>query len=233
MVVSYQNELYELRKWIDNNNNNITMQMQVYRSPQEIDKVRSYILTIADGIRSEYKYYADILPKISSILFFENNFGVKVLNPTAFGELAIITRHIEIEPLTIRFWDEIHSRICNVSYELFLDGHYVSAAENAVKEVETRLRDVFIELKPGFGVPTRVEEIINALLVENGLFKFCDITTPSGKNYRRGIEFLFRGTMAAYRNPLTHANIIYNKREAMEQITLASQLMFVLDCPQN
>ena len=81
MVVSYQNELYELRKWIDNNNNNITMQMQVYRSPQEIDKVRSYILTIADGIRSEYKYYADILPKISSILFFEKSYIPYTMQP--------------------------------------------------------------------------------------------------------------------------------------------------------
>lgn len=232
-MVSYQNELYELRKWIDNNNNYIAMQIPIYHTPQEIDEVRNNISIIADGIRSEYKYYADVLPKISSILFVKNYFGVQALNPIAFGELAIITRHIEKEPLTMRFWDEIHSRIYNVSYELFLDGHYASAVENAVKEVETRLRDVFRELKPGSGVPTKVEDIINALLVENGLFKFCDISTTSGKNYRRGIELLFRGTMAAYRNPLAHANMIYNKREAMEQITLASQLMFVLDKPQN
>ena len=35
--------------------------------------------------------------------------------------------------------------------------------------------------------------------------------------------------MVAYRNPAAHANLQYEKREAMEQIMLASQLMYVLD----
>ena len=35
-----------------------------------------------------------------------------------------------------------------------------------------------------------------------------------------------------YRNPAAHANLQYEKREAMEQIMLASQLMYVLDKPQ-
>ena len=67
---------------------------------------------------------------------------------------------------------------------------------------------------------------------ENGAFKFCDTTTTSGKDYRRGIHSLFEGIMAAYRNPAAHANLQYEKREAMEQIMLASQLMYVLDKPQ-
>ena len=48
----------------------------------------------------------------------------------------------------------------------------------------------------------------------------------------RGIQSLFEGIMAAYRNPAAHANLQYEKREAMEQIMLASQLMYVLDKPQ-
>ena len=69
-------------------------------------------------------------------------------------------------------------------------------------------------------------------LSENGAFKFCDTTTTSGRDYRRGIQSLFEGIMAAYRNPAAHANLQYEKREAMEQIMLASQLMYVLDKPQ-
>ena len=38
--------------------------------------------------------------------------------------------------------------------------------------------------------------------------------------------------MAAYRNPAAHANPQYEKRETIEQIMLASQLMYVLDKPQ-
>lgn len=229
MKVPYQNELYELRKWIDNTNANLSLQLQFFRTQQEIQIVKQLIITIAAGIQGEYPFYASILPQIASILFPVNNMGTATLNPAAFGELVVIIRHIDAEPFSMRFWTAIHARITNVSYELYKDGHYASAAENAVKEVETRLREKFAELKPGTSVPSKVGDIIGALLSDNGVFKFCDTSTTSGKNYRRGIQSLFEGTMAAYRNPSAHANLQYDRREALEQIMLASQLMFVLD----
>lgn len=231
MKVPYQNELYELRKWIDNTNANLSLQLQFFRTQQEIQIVKQLIITIAAGIQGEYPFYASILPQIASILFPVNNMGTATLNPAAFGELVVIIRHIDAEPFSMRFWTAIHARITNVSYELYKDGHYASAAENAVKEVETRLREKFAELKPGTSVPSKVGDIIGALLSDNGVFKFCDTSTTSGKNYRRGIQSLFEGTMAAYRNPSAHANLQYDRREALEQIMLASQLMFVLDKP--
>lgn len=232
MKVPYQNELYELRKWIDNTNANLSLQLQFFRTQQEIQIVKQLIITIAAGIQGEYPFYASILPQIASILFPVSNMGTATLNPAAFGELVVIIRHIDAEPFSMRFWTAIHARITNVSYELYKDGHYASAAENAVKEVETRLREKFAELKPGTSVPSKVGDIIGALLSDNGVFKFCDTSTTSGKNYRRGIQSLFEGTMAAYRNPSAHANLQYDRREALEQIMLASQLMFVLDKKQ-
>lgn len=232
MKVPYQNELYELRKWIDNTNANLSLQLQFFRTQQEIQIVKQLIITIAAGIQGEYPFYASILPQIASILFPVSNMGTATLNPAAFGEFVVIIRHIDAEPFSMRFWTAIHARITNVSYELYKDGHYASAAENAVKEVETRLREKFAELKPGTSVPSKVGDIIGALLSDNGVFKFCDTSTTSGKNYRRGIQSLFEGTMAAYRNPSAHANLQYDRREALEQIMLASQLMFVLDKKQ-
>ena len=232
MKVPYQNELYELRKWIDNTNANLSLQLQFFRTQQEIQIVKQLIITIAAGIQGEYPFYASILPQIASILFPVSNMGTATLNPAAFGELVVIIRHIDAEPFSMRFWTAIHARITNVSYELYKDGHYASAAENAVKEVETRLREKFAELKPGTSVPSKVGDIIGALLSDNGVFKFCDTSTTSGKDYRRGIQSLFEGTMAAYRNPSAHANLQYDRREAMEQIMMASQLMFVLDKQQ-
>lgn len=231
MKVPYQNELYELRKWIDNTNANLSLQLQFFRTQQEIQIVKQLIITIAAGIQGEYPFYASILPQIASFLFPVNNMGTATLNPAAFGELVVIIRHIDAEPFSMRFWTAIHARITNVSYELYKDGHYASAAENAVKEVETRLREKFAELKPSVPVPSKVGDIIGALLSEKGAFKFCDASTTSGKDYRRGIQSLFEGTMAAYRNPSAHANLQYDRREALEQIMLASQLMFVLDKP--
>ena len=118
-----------------------------------------------------------------------------------------------------------------ISFDLYIDGHYASAAEKAVKEVETSLHEKFVATKPGASEPSKVGDIIGALLSENGAFKFCDISTSSGKDYRRGIQSLFEGMIAAYRDPSAHANLQYDRREAMEQIMLTSQLLFVLDKP--
>lgn len=231
MRFPYQNELYELRKWIDNTNASLRLPMQLLHTPQEIQAVQYWISVISAGIQSEYPFYAAMLPQISSNLF-RFNLAPSSVNPAVFGELYTIICHIETEPFAMRFWPAIHTRIVNVSLELYKDGHYASAAEKAIKEVETRLREKFAELKPGVTVLTKVGDIIGALISENGAFKFCDTSTTSGKDYRRGIQSLFEGAMAAYRNPAAHANLQYDKREAMEQIMLASQLIFVLDKPQ-
>ena len=230
MKLPYENELYELRKWIDNTNT--PLNMQFLHTPQEIQRVHRWINAITRGIQADYPFYAATLPRIASILFIDNGMGAFILNQAAFGELVIIIRHIEAEPVVVQFWSAIHPRIVNVSHELYVDGHYSTAAEKAVKEVESRLREKFLELKTGAAVPAKIGDVIGALISENGAFKFCDTTTTSGKDYRRGIHSLFEGIMAAYRNPAAHANLQYEKREAMEQIMLASQLMYVLDKPQ-
>lgn len=230
MKLPYENELYELRKWIDNTN--ATLNMQFLHTPQEIQRVHQWIKAITKGIQTDYPFYATVLPCVANILFQQNEVGAIFLNPAAFGELVVIVRHIEAEPVVVQFWSEIHPRIVNVSRELYVDGHCSTAAEKAVKEVESHLREKFSELKPGAAVPPKIGDIIGALISENGAFRFCDTTTASGRDYRRGIQSLFEGIMAAYRNPAAHANLQYEKRETMEQIMLASQLMYVLGKPQ-
>lgn len=158
---------------------------------------------------SGLSFYATTLPCVANILFQQNEMGAIFLNPAAFGELVVIVRHIEAEPVVVQFWAEIHPRIVNVSRELYADGHCSTAAEKAVKEVESRLREKFSELKPGTTVPSKIGDVIGALMSENGVFRFCDTTTTSGRDYRRGIHSLFEGIMAAYRNPAAHANLQY------------------------
>ena len=67
--------------------------------------------------------------------------------------------------------------------------HCSSAAEKEVKEVESRLREKFSELKPGAAVPPKIRDVIGALMSEKGAFNFCDTTTTSGRDYRRGIHY--------------------------------------------
>lgn len=106
-----------------------------------------------------------------------------------------------------------------------------SSLEKAMKELETRLRELFQQLKPDAGIPAKIGDVIGTLLGDNGAFCFYDTSTTSGKDQRRGVKSLFDGVFAAYRNPAAHANLLYTKREAIEQIMLASQLMYILDKP--
>ena len=98
-----------------------------------------------------------------------------------------------------------------------------------MKDVESRLRELFLELKPEASPPPNAAGLIGALLSEKGAYTFASGITTSDRNYRRGIQSLFEGAFAAYRNPASHDNLHISQREALEQIFLASQMMYVLE----
>lgn len=84
MKLPYENELYELRKWIDFTNANLNMQF--LHTPPEIQSVWQWIRAIATGIQSDYPFYTAELPRIADILFQSNGMGAASLNIAAFGE---------------------------------------------------------------------------------------------------------------------------------------------------
>lgn len=229
MKIAFENELRSLQSWINNVNARLASTGAVTIDPASANNTCYQINIVANGIANEYPFYSIELKSISSNLFKNTVYGTVAVNNAAFGELYVIIGHIIQELVDTTAWREIHPRIAAISKELFCDGYYDSAAEKAIKEVETRLRELFQLLKPGVTVPTKVGDIIGALLTENGAYHFADLSTASGKDYRRGIQSIFEGTFAAYRNPSAHENLSCTKREAMEQIMLASQLMHVLD----
>ncbi len=229
MKITYENELRSLQNWIDSADFGLTTRGAVTTDLVSANNTCYQINTVSDGIAKEYPFYSIELKKISKNLFRNYTYGTVALNSAAFGELYIIIHHIIKEPVNIAIWQEIHPRIAAISQELYCDGYYDSAAEKAVKEVESRLRELFQQLKPNAALPAKVGDIIGALLTENGAYHFADLSTASGRDFRRGIQALFEGIFAAYRNPSAHANLPCTKREAIEQIMLASQLMYVLD----
>lgn len=229
MRTTFENELRSLQSWINNVNIGLASAGAVTTDPASANNTCYQINTVASGIINEYPFYSMALKNVSANLFKNSAYGTVALNPAAFGELYIIIGHILQEPVDMAMWRDIHPRIAAISQELYCDGYYDSAAEKAVREVESRLRELFQELKPDVAVPVKVGDIIGALLTENGAYHFADLSTVSGRDYRRGIQSLFEGIFAAYRNPSSHKNVPCTKREAMEQIVLASQLMYVLD----
>lgn len=225
----YTNEIAELHKWVESTDHQLGRGIPFLHTEAEVQTVCQRIHFIVNCILEEYPFYASTLPTISQRLFSGNRLSGFTLNSAVFGELFIITQQLFYEPINAQFWTSIHPRISKISKELFCDGHFASAAEKAMKELETRLRELFQKLKPGAGIPSKIGDVIGALLSDNGIFDFYDTSTTSGKDYRRGVKSLFEGAFAAYRNPAAHANLPCTKREAVEQIVLASQLMYILD----
>lgn len=222
-------QLDALHQWM-NNVKNMPNLGAASVTPADAKSISECIKQIAEDFADEYPFYKDYLNHISQMLFIYagNPIIMPMLNPVVFGELCVIKWHLYNRPIDLQFWNNIHPRICNISKQLYADGHFSTSAEKAVKEVETRLRELFIELKPTATLPSKIGDVIGALLSENGAYHFADTSTTSGKDYRRGIQSLFEGMFAAYRNPSAHENIEYSRREAEEQIMLASQLMYVL-----
>ncbi len=198
MKAKYENELRSLQSWINNVNNGLASGMPIVIDSTSVNNTCYQINTVANGIEGEYPFYAKELKNISMNLFRSPEYGAVSLNTAAFGELFIIIQHVVQEPVDMAIWREVHPRIVGICQGLFCDGYYDSAAEKAVKEVESRLRELFQILKQGITVPAKVGDIIGALLSDNGVYHFADLSTVNGKNYRKGIQSLFEGISAAY-----------------------------------
>lgn len=232
IIAEYKNHLDALRIWTSNVSQDLTLSGQAYITPDQPNLICNSLKFVADTIKEDYPFYAKSLNNISDILFIPtSSISIYAVNPTAFGELYIILQQLYHEPLNTAFFMNVHPKIRDVSLTPYLNCLYSDAAEDAIKKVETRLREKFAELEHDIGIPSSASDIIGRLLGKNGTFQFVDASTRSGENYCRGVKLLFEGAFAAYRNPSAHANVECSKREAVEQIMLASQLMYILDLP--
>lgn len=221
--------LEELWRWVLNTDNCLGQNRPIMFQFQIVNQVINLVAKVAVAVKDDYPFYASELPQIIRRTFFMIGSGTYSINTAAFGELFIITKHLHDDPQDTSAWIMVHPRIVKISKQEYIDGHYASAANRSFVEVETRLRELFAELKPGVNVPGKVGDIIGALLSDSGVYYFCDTSTQSGKDYRKGVKLLFEGAISAYRNPSSHENKELSKAEAFEQIMLASQLMKVLD----
>lgn len=155
--------LEELWRWVLNTDNFSRQNQPPIFQPQIINQVVNTVKMIADAIKDDYPFYANNLPQIVKNVFTPIGGGLYRLNIAAFGELYIITKHLHSEPQDTSAWSMIHPRVVLIAKEEFLDGHYASAANRSFVEIETRLRELFKELKPG-GV---IELIIDYLFRSN------------------------------------------------------------------
>lgn len=146
-----------------------------------------------------------------------------------YGNLDSLEIQDDSDPENVAFWNNINDRIKDQAKKLYTQCFYGPAAERAVREVETKLRELFHVLKPDAIEPQKIGEIIGALLTENGAYHYCDTSSQDGKNFSRGFVQLVQGFLTAYRNPFSHTNHTLTKREAFELISTSSMIMEVLE----
>ena len=183
----------ELWRWVLNANECLGSNQSPMFNPQTVKQIISLVDEASDLIRDDYSFYASELPQIIRITFPSISNGFYGINKAAFGELFIITKHLYTEPQDNSVWRMIHPRIVKIAKEMYQDGHYAAAANRSFVEVETRLRELFSELKSGVCVPIKIGDVIGALLSDSGTYSFCETSTQSGKDFRKPANKKSRG----------------------------------------
>ena len=128
-------------------------------------------------------------------------------------------------------WECIHPQIERVSKQLFLDGQFSNAAEDAFIEINERIKKIFHTLEPSKQIPDG-RDVMNKVFADGdkAMIEVCDRSTETGNNIHEGTRFMLAGAMAALRNPKAHSNtVIITQEECVRRLMFASMLMYKID----
>ena len=108
--------------------------------------------------------------------------------------------------------------------ELFSDGHYSNAVEDACKVLNglVKLRSDRFDLSG--------TELMQKVFSPHGtVLAFSDLQTETDRSLQQGMMFLYAGAMLALRNPRAHEIIQDDAENALEYIGLINMLAKALD----
>lgn len=111
---------------------------------------------------------------------------------------------------------ELHPVIANAASDLFRDGYYADAIENAVKALNQHVRSKSL-LKQD-GVPLMQK----AFSKENPILRFNALADDSDRSEQKGFMDWFCGTVSGLRNPRAHKIIKDDPEMALEFIAFIS-----------
>lgn len=118
---------------------------------------------------------------------------------------------------------DLHPAISDAASDLYQDGHYANAIEDAVKALNNLVRLKSGEELDGTGLMERVFSPSNPLL------KFNELADKSDTDEQRGFMMMFSGAVAGLRNPRAHKLIKDDAERALEFIAFVSLLAKLLD----
>lgn len=158
--------------------------------------------------------------------------GFFIVSPIAYGQIISILDCLILENERCWInWRLVHPRIIQSSRDLYINGHYSNAAEDAFIEINDRAKEIFKDATGNSkDVPDGVD-LMNKLFSErNPIVKLSDVDNNMTDNEQRGYHFLLSGAMSALRNPKAHSNsVVITAEESARRIMFASMLMYKLD----
>ena len=111
------------------------------------------------------------------------------------------------------------------SRELFVDGYFARAVEEAFKCLTNEVKD-----KAGLPSQDGTSMMRNAFSANSPILKLNSLTTSSEKDEQRGYMDLFAGAVMGIRNPRAHDHQLKDEPDvALEMIVLANHLMRKLE----
>lgn len=175
-------------------------------------------------------YISKELLKTRDNIFWENGY----INIFALGKSnvligALIDKNTNKTQNVNNVLDLLHSEIIKVSKDKFMDGYYADAVESAFKEINSRVKKIFSQKKPGEKIPDGANLMTRVFSADNPIIELDDLTNDSGRNVQLGYMQMLAGAMTGIRNPKAHANIIITREEALNSLFFASLLMDKID----
>lgn len=119
---------------------------------------------------------------------------------------------------------DLHPEIERASAQLYRDGHYANAIEDACK-----LLDAMVKMRSGIHDLSGTDLMQNVFSRNNPVLRFNSLESESDKSEQQGMMFLYAGAMLAFRNPRAHNIIEDDPLKAMEYIGFLSLLANELD----
>ena len=156
--------------------------------------------------------------------------GLLVPKPESQGEWVIISRRgrqLRTRDQVYRYRQanllprhQLHPRIAQKVWALFLRGDYDTAVFQAFKEVEVRVREAAQCADTDIGV-----DLMRKAFGDRG--PLTDGAAPKAE--QQALSNLFAGAIGSYKNPHSHRSVIIESSEAAEMIVLASHLLCIVD----
>lgn len=195
--------------------------------PNKISEIKCSLQNLAEEVKQEYPYFYKELMQLKERLFN----GMATVNPFIWGRIYEIMISIKQPVLNSRseIWRNIHPMIKSVSKSLYENGHFAEAAENAFKEINSRVKKLFVLKCPNRKVPDGASVMTTVFSDNEPLIEFGERSSESGQNIQRGFMMMLAGAMIGIRNPKAHENLIIGEEDAMRQLMFASMLMYKID----